>query len=123
MSQGISSSMFKKLTDFLIRRKPGDMTPAEAHRIQKSSYVLNNTEIKKKFSPTYLSILPGLDSDEKQVFEGTAWYLAQIALNKPKYQHHILDAMQDKIAEKGMNPEFRNYLKQQVQNILAKNNS
>ena len=32
MSDGVSASMFKKLKDFLIGRKAGDITPAEAHK-------------------------------------------------------------------------------------------
>lgn len=35
MTDGVSASMFKKLKDFLIGRKAGDITPAEAHKIQK----------------------------------------------------------------------------------------
>ena len=102
MSDGVSASMFKKLKDFLIGRKAGDITPAEAHKIQKAS--------------------SGLDSEEKQIFEGTAWYLAKIAENKPKYQRAIVEILEAKIVEKGINPEFREYLKLQVQNILSKNN-
>lgn len=122
MTEGVSASMFKKIKDFLIGRKVGDITPAEAHRIQKASYVLNNTEIKKRFSPTYESIVKGLDSEEKQVFEGSVWYLAKIAVNKPKYQTEILEILERKSKEKGINPEFRKYIKTQVQNILSKNN-
>lgn len=47
MSDGVSASMFKKLKDFLIGRKAGDITPAEAHKIQKASYALAHTEVKK----------------------------------------------------------------------------
>ncbi len=122
MTEGVSSSMFKKIKDFLIGKKAGDITPAEAHRIQKASYVLNNTEIKKRFSPTYESITKGLESEEKQVFEGTVWYLARIAINKPKYQTEILEILEKKGKEKGVNPEFREYIKAQIQNILSKNN-
>ena len=53
MSDGVSASMFKKLKDFLIGRKAGDITPAEAHKIQKASYALAHTEVKKRFSPIY----------------------------------------------------------------------
>lgn len=114
--------MFKKLKDFIIGRKAGDITPAEANRIQTASYVLSKTEVKKKFSPTYLSILPELESEDKQIFEGAAYYLAQIATNKEKYKQEILDAFNKKIAQKSINPEFREYLKQQIQNILSKSN-
>ena len=65
-------------------------------------------------------MVSGLDSEEKQIFEGTAWYLAKIAENKPKYQRAIVEILEAKIAEKGINPEFREYLKLQVQNILSK---
>jgi len=33
-----------------------------------------------------------------------------------------VEILEAKIAEKGINPEFREYLKLQVQNILSKNN-
>lgn len=122
MTDGVSASMFKKIKDFLIGKKAGDITPAEAHRIQKASYVLNNTEVKKRFSPTYESLIKGMESEEKQVFEGTVWYLARIAINKPKYQAEILEILEKKGKEKGINPEFREYIKTQVQNILSKNN-
>ena len=122
MSDGVSASMFKKLKDFLIGRKAGDITPAEAHKIQYASYALAHTEVKKRFSPSYESMVSGLDSEEKQIFEGTAWYLAKIAENKPKYQRAIVEILEAKIVEKGINPEFREYLKLQVQNILSKNN-
>ena len=122
MTEGVSASMFKKIKDFLIGRKVGDITPAEAHKIQKASYVLNNTEIKKRFSPTYESMLKGLESEEKQVFEGTVWYLAKIAMNKPKYQQNIVDLLEKKSKEKGINPEFKEYIRAHLQNILSKNN-
>ncbi len=122
MTEGVSASMFKKIKDFLIGRKVGDITPAEAHKIQKASYVLNNTEIKKRFSPTYESMLKGLESEEKQVFEGTVWYLSKIAMNKPKYQQNIVDLLEKKSKEKGINPEFKEYIKTHLQNILSKNN-
>ena len=67
MSDGVSASMFKKLKDFLIGRKAGDITPAEAHKIQKASYALAHTEVKKRFSPSYESMVSGLDSEEKQI--------------------------------------------------------
>lgn len=122
MTEGVSASMFKKIKDFLIGRKVGDITPAEAHKIQKASYVLNNTEIKKRFSPTYESMLKGLESEEKQVFEGTVWYLSKIAMNKPKYQQDIVDLLEKKSKEKGINPEFKEYIRTHLQNISSKNN-
>lgn len=122
MSEGLSSSMFKKIKDFLVGHKEGDITPAEAHNIQKASYILNNTEIKKRFSPTYESMVKGLESEEKQVFEGSVWYLAKIAMNKPKYQDAIVEILEKKSQEKGINPEFKDYIKGQLQNILSKNN-
>lgn len=64
-------------------------------------------------------MVSGLDSEEKQIFEGTAWYLAKIAENKPKYQQAIVEILEAKIAEKVL-IEFREYLKLQVQNILSK---
>lgn len=51
MTDGVSASMFKKLKDFLIGRKAGDITPAEAHKIQKASYALAHTEVKKTLFP------------------------------------------------------------------------
>lgn len=122
MAKGISAAMFKKLKDFLVRHKPDNMTPAEAHKIQKASYALSHAEVKKRFSPTYEGILVGLGSDEKQIFEASAWYLGKIAVNKPKYQAEIIDVLEQKSRQKGLNPEFRDYLKLQIQNILSKNN-
>lgn len=120
---GISSSMFRKLKDFLVGRKPGDISPAEAERIQKASYALAHAEVKKRFSPTYQTILSGLNSEEKQVFEASAYYLAQIAITKQKYQQEILDIMSEKAQNNKLNPEFREYLKTQIKNISKKNNS
>ena len=67
-------------------------------------------------------MLKGLESEEKQVFEGTVWYLAKIAMNKPKYQQNIVDLLEKKSKEKGINPEFKEYIKTHLQNILSKNN-
>lgn len=122
MPEGLSSSMFRKLKDFLVRRKGGDITPAEAHKIQKASYVLNNTEVKKRFSPTYEAIVPNLDSEDPQIFNGAVWYLAKIAINKAKYKESILEILKKKSEEKRINPEFREFIKKQMQNILSKNN-
>ncbi len=122
MPAGINSSMLKKITGFLIRRKAGDISPAEAEKIQKASYTLSHAEIKKKFSPVYLSILPGLESEERQVFEASVYYLAKIAENKQKYREEILKILNEKALSNGINPEFREILKYQVQNILNKNN-
>jgi len=117
MAEAISSSMFKKLKDFLIRRKTADITPAEAYKIQTASYVLNHTEVKKKYSPTYLGIALGLDSEEKQVFEGAVYYLVRLACNKPKYKEAILEIFYKKLNEKKLNQEFKEYLKQQMKDI------
>lgn len=122
MSTGVSSSMLKKITDFLLRRKSGNISPAEAEKIQKASYTLAHAEIKKKFSPVYLNILPGLESEEKQVFEASVYYLAKIAENKQKYREEILKILNEKAINNNINPEFRDILKYQVQNILNKNN-
>ncbi len=122
MSSGISTSMFKKITGFLVRRKSGDISPNEAEKIQKASYALTHTEIKKKFSPVYLSMLNGLNSEEKQIFEATVYYLVKIALNKPKYRQDILKIMNEKMKESSINPEFREIIKTKVLELSLKNN-
>lgn len=122
MTAGISTSMLKKITGFLVRRKSGDISPAEAEKIQKASYALTHTEIKKKFSPVYLGISSGLDSEEKQIFEATAYYLTRIAANKPKYKEDILKIINDKLKDGSINPEFREILKTKVQELSLKNN-
>lgn len=122
MAASVSSSMLKKITGFLIRRKSGDISPSEAEKIQKASYALSQAEIKKKFSPVYLSMVSGLDSEEKQVFEASAYYLAKIAVNKQKYREEILEIFNEKINKNNINPEFKEFLKYYVQNILNKNN-
>lgn len=114
--------MFKKITGFLVRRKSGDISPNEAEKIQKASYALTHTEIKKKFSPVYLSMLNGLNSEEKQIFEATVYYLVKIALNKPKYRQDILKIMNEKIKESSINPEFREIIKTKVLELSLKNN-
>lgn len=120
MSSGISTSMFKKITGFLVRRKSGDISPNEAEKIQKASYALTHTEIKKKFSPVYLSMLNGLNSEEKQIFEATVYYLVKIALNKPKYRQDILKIMNEKMKESSINPEFREIIKTKVLELSLK---
>lgn len=122
MAENISSSMLQKLKEFLTGRKNGEITPSDAEKIQKASYALTHTEVKKKFSPTYLSMLSGLDSDEKQLFEATVYYLVKIAKNKPKYRSEILEILKNKAAEIRINPAHREYIVQQLQNILSKNN-
>ena len=122
MSSGISTSMFKKITGFLVRRKSGDISPNEAEKIQQASYALTHTEIKKKFSPVYLSMLNGLNSEEKQIFEATVYYLVKIALNKPKYRQDILKIMNEKMKESSINPEFREIIKTKVLELSLKNN-
>ncbi len=122
MSAKISTSMLKKITGFIVRRKSGDISPAEAEKIQKASYALNHTEVKKKFSPVYLSIASGLNSEEKQIFEATVYYLEKIALNKPKYREDILKIMNEKAKESSINPEFRELIRNKIHNIALKNN-
>ena len=122
MVVSVSSSMLKILKGFLLGKKDGDISPSEAEKIQKASYALNNADVKKRFSPTYLSILPGLDSEEKQVFEATVYYLTRIAIKKPKQQEAILKCMEDKALTKGLNPEFKECLKQHMLEISQKNN-
>lgn len=117
MAEAISSSMLRKLKDFLIGRKQIEISPAEAEKIQKASYALTHAEIKKKYSPTYLSIVPGLDSKEKQLFEATVYYLVKIATNKTEYTKNIVEILKNKMADKQINPEYRDYIKQQLQNI------
>ena len=117
MPTTVSSSMFTKLKDFLIGRKTGEISPADAEKIQKASYALAHTEVKNKYSPTYLSLLPGLDSKEKQLFEASVYYLARIAANKSKYYQEIIEILQNKADEKRINPEFREYINQQIKNI------
>ena len=122
MSAKISTSMLKKITGLIVRRKSGDISPAEAEKIQKASYALNHTEVKKKFSPVYLSIASGLNSEEKQIFEATVYYLEKIALNKPKYREDILKIMNEKAKESSINPEFRELIRNKIHNIALKNN-
>ncbi|MBQ2882647.1 MAG: hypothetical protein IJE43_02575 [Alphaproteobacteria bacterium] len=122
MSAAINTSMLKKIKEFIVGRKSDDISPQEAEKIQKAAYALSKTEAKKKYSPVYLSFLPGLDSEEKQVFEATVYYLVKIASNKAKYRQEILDVLNEKISQTGYNPEFREYIKQQLQNISLKNN-
>jgi len=114
--------MLKKITGFLVRRKSGDISPAEAEKIQKASYALSHAEIKKKYSPVYLSILNGLDSEEKQIFEATVYYLLRIAHNKSKYYEDILEILDKKSNENRLNPEFREIIKRAIGELSLKNN-
>lgn len=111
MVASISSSMLKKITGFLIRRKSSDISPAEAEKIQKASYALTHTEVKKKYTPVYQSILNGLESEEKQIFEATVYYLVRIAKNKPKYHDEILEILEEKSKNNRLNPEFKSIIK------------
>ncbi|MBR2273549.1 MAG: hypothetical protein IJ864_01780 [Alphaproteobacteria bacterium] len=121
MAEAISSSMLKKLKDFLIGRKHGEISPSEAEKIQKASYALTHAEIKKKFSPTYLSILSGLESEEIQLFEASVHYLVQIAANKSEYRQEIIEILKNEItANHKLNPQYREYIKQQLKNISKK---
>lgn len=122
MSAGINSSMLKKITGFLVRRKNGDISPAEAEKIQKASYALTHAEIKKKYSPVYLNILNGLDSEEKQIFEATVYYLVRIAQNKAKYSNEILEILDKKSKSDKLNPEFKEIIKRNLLDINLKNN-
>lgn len=117
MTEAVSSSMLRKLKDFLIGRRNDEITPTEALKIQKASYTLAHTEVKKHFSPTYMSMLSGLDSAEKQVFEATVYYMVKIAINKPKYREEILEILNNKAANNKINPEFREFIKKEIKNI------
>ena len=118
MSKDETSSVLQKLKDFLMGRKHSEITPAEAQKIQKAAYTLKHTETKKKFSPTYLSIVEDLNSEEKQLFEASVCYLAKIASNKAKYREDIIKILQTKAEEKKINPEFKEFIKQQIKNIV-----
>lgn len=117
MSKAINSSMLKKIKQFLTGRRSGEITPTEAEKIQKAAYALSQTEIKKTFTPTYQSILWGLESEDKQIFEGTVYYLVRIALNKKQYRDDIADILQDKSHDKSLSPKFREFIKQQLEEI------
>lgn len=114
--------MLKKITGFLVRRKSGDISPAEAEKIQKASYALTHAEVKKKYTPIYQSILGSLDSEEKQIFEATVYYLVRIAQNKPKYHTEILEILKEKSRNDRINPEFKEIIKEKLQAIKLKNN-
>lgn len=122
MAASISSTMLKKITGFLVRRKNGDISPAEAEKIQKASYALIHAEVKKKYTPVYQGILNGLDSEEKQIFEATIYYLVRIAQNKPKYHDEILEILKEKSKNSRLSPEFREIIKINLQTIKSKNN-
>lgn len=119
---GVSSTMLQKLKGFLVGHKSGEISATEAEKIQKASYALMHAEIKKQFTPAYLNIVPELDNPEKQVFEAVVYYLTKIASQKAKYQRDIIEIMAKKAADNKLNPEFREHLKAQIQNILQKNN-
>ncbi|MBR5598748.1 MAG: hypothetical protein IKW39_01775 [Alphaproteobacteria bacterium] len=120
MSEKLNTSMLKAIKSFLLGKKDSDISPSEAEKIQKASYTLNTTEFKKHFSPTYLSIIQGLDSSDRQVFEATVYYLTQIAIKKNKYKNDIIKIMEDKLLSKSLSPEFKEYLKQYMQKMLVK---
>ncbi len=122
MAVSVSASMLKILKSFLLGQKKEDISPAEAEKIQKASYALNNAEIKKHFTPPYMTMLAGLNSQEKQVFEATVYYLVKIAVKKNRYRDDIIKHMQEKMHEKGLNPEFKEYIKNNIQKISLKNN-
>ena len=117
MNDAINSSMLTKIKEFLTGRRSGEITPAEAEKIQKAVYALSQAEIKKTFTPTYQSILWGLENEEKQIFEGTVYYLVRIALNKKQYRDDIVAILQDKSHDKNLNPKFREFIKQQLDEI------
>lgn len=118
MSEAVNSSMLTKIKEFLIGgRRAGDISPADAEKIQKASYTLSQTESKKTFSPTYLSILSGLESEERQIFEGTVYYLTKIASNKAQYCEDIKAILNDKAHDKSINPKFREFIKQQLDEL------
>ena len=118
MSVSVSSSMFKKLKSFLLRGKEGEITPIEAEKIQKASYALNHTEVKKRFSPVYLSIVAGLNDEDKQVFDATLYYLKRIAINKPKYREDIVKILKEKSQDNNISPEFRANITNSILEIL-----
>ena len=93
MSDTENTSMLQKIKDFFAGRKSGDITPADAEKIQKAFYALSKVENKKTFSSTYLTLLPGLDSKEKQLFEASVYYLVKIAANKQKYRDEIIEIL------------------------------
>ncbi len=120
MSVVLNASMLKKIKEFIIRRKSDDITPNEAEKIQRAWVAINQAEVKKKYTPVYQTLAAGLESEEKQVVEASAYYMAEIAVNKPQYTETILKIFQDKTLEVDINPEIREYLKRMIQNILNK---
>ncbi len=122
MAVSVSSSMLKILKGFLLGKKSDDISPSEAEKIQKASYALNNADIKKQYTPAYMSILPGLDSEKKQVFEATVYYLTKIAIKKERYRDDILNHLYEKTLKKGINPDFREYIKLNIKKISSENN-
>lgn len=115
MTEAINSSMLTKIKKFLTGRRASEISPSDAEKIQKAAYALSQTETKKTFSPTFLSILSGLESDDKQIFEGTVYYLTRIALHKKQYSDEIKQVLQDKSHDKSINPKFREFVKQQLE--------
>ena len=117
MVKTTNSSVLQKVKEFFGARKTGDITPAEAEKIQKMAYMETNKEQKKKFTPPFQTIAESLNTEEKQLFEANVYYLTRIAINKPKYRQEILEILKKKSSEKRINPEFREYILQQIQNI------
>ena len=122
MVASVSSSMLKILKSFLLGQKDKEITPSEAEKIQKAAYALNNADIKKRFTPPYLSMVSGLDSKEKQLFEATVYYLTKIAIKKSKYREDILNLLKEKSLSKGLSSDFKECIKQNIQKISLKNN-
>ncbi len=122
MSVNISSSMLKILKSFLLGEKDKDVTPSDAEKIQKASYALDNADIKKRFTPPYISMIADLDSSDKQVFDASLYYLTKIAIKKSRYREDIVKNMHEKLQNKSLNPEFKESLKQQILKISQKNN-
>ena len=118
MADTENTSMLRKIRDFFTGHRSGEISPADADKLQKAFYALSKVENKKTFSPSYLTLLSGLDSNEKQLFEASVYYLVKIAANKQKYHDEITEILQNKMQDNQLNPSFREYIQQQIQNIL-----
>lgn len=118
-------SFIKNLLRFIfrhqIRSKVKALTPHEAVVLQKE-YVAQKCDIEAPYTEPYVVLAQQLFDSKAEVFRAAAYYLEQIALNKPDAATPILAVLQNYAANNPRSEEDKKLLNEAIEAIRTKYN-
>ena len=106
-----------KKTGGLFTPSNNGITTAIARKIQRTSYEVTKRQEKDSFTPPYLWIAEELQSNDAQIFKASVYYLANIAINEPRYTDAILDILGKNIDSVKNDKDKIDYIKEKIDYI------